>query len=350
MRHIRRSGGSTSVLRLLPALSLLSAADALAAIFSPLLLSPPVSCQCLPPSSSHHLHLAMPTRPFPSFTSYMLRALYVTAGLCALFPLFVICYLASDAFQSLLIHMHFVNFPFPFLTDFTKPTEPQWLSPALPCAAHIHTTPDHTHTPSAQPCPPLAGWLISPASRCPATSTLSTHLSTSTVTDRRCAAVAAFSRPVLYLHGNAENRAYRPTHDRYHFLTAFPLCADVFVFDYTGFGENSGWPTQEIVVEDAHRMLHTVNHWPDVQPPTVIVFGHSLGSAVAVQLLGAITRANSTRLSAQPPAGLIVEGAFTNVGCELHTLPPQPTPARLLIFVCHPTCAVLAVCCVVSGG
>ena len=254
----------------------------------------------------------MSTRGSSSFTSYMLRALYLTAAICALFPLFILCYIASDAFQSLLIHMHFVNFPFPFLTDFTQPTEPQWLSPPLPCAAYIHTTSNYTAHPTTTR-PQLAGWLLSPASRCPATSTVSAHLSTSVPPDRRCASVSAFSRPFLYLHGNAENRAYRPTHDRYNFLTAPPLCADVFVFDYTGFGENVGWPSQHRLVEDAHRMLDTVNHWPAVEAGSVIVFGHSLGSAVAVQLISAVTRGNDTSFKAKPPAGLIVEGAFTNV-------------------------------------
>ena len=260
----------------------------------------------------------MPTSRATGFTSYMLRALYLTVAICALFPLFILCYISSDAFQSLLIHMHFVNFPFPFLTDFTQPTRPQWLSPALPCAAYIHTTSNYTsaatHHTSAAPRPPLAGWLLSPASRCPPTSTLSTHSPPTVDTaDKRCADTAPFSRPMLYLHGNAENRAYRPTHDRYNFFTAFPLCADVFVFDYTGFGENAGWPTQRALVEDAHRMLDTVNRWAGVEPSRVIVFGHSLGSAVGVQLLSAVTRGNDTRFSAQQPAGLIVEGAFTNV-------------------------------------
>ena len=243
----------------------------------------------------------------------MLRALYLTAALCALFPLFVLCYVSSSAFQSLLIHMHFVNFPFPLVTDFTRPTEPQWLSPALPCAAYIRTASNYTDDSSAPQRPQLAGWLISPASRCPAGSTLSTHPPPHASVSGSCAGLAAFSRPLLYLHGNAENRAYGPTHDRYNFFTAFPLCTDVFVFDYAGFGENSGWPTQRSTVDDAHRMLDTVNHWPGVDPSAVVVFGHSLGSAVGVQLLSSITRGNDSRFSAQPPAALVVEGAFTNV-------------------------------------
>ena len=265
----------------------------------------------------------MSTSRSPGFASYMLRALYLTVALCALLPLFLLCYVSSSAFQSLLIHMHFVNFPFPFLTDFTAPTSPQWLSPALPCAAYIHTTSNYTtsasHPANTAPRPPLAGWLLSPASRCPLTSTLS---ATPPSADRRCAGLPAFHRPLLYLHGNAENRAYKPTHDRYNFFTAFPLCADVFVFDYGGFGENSGWPTQQSLVDDAHRMLDTVNRWQGVEPARVIAFGHSLGSAVAVQLLGSIT-GNDTRWKAPTPAALLLEGAFTNVSTQRRTELPR---------------------------
>ena len=300
----------------------------------------------LPPTSI--LPPIMPTSSrSTSFTSYMLRALYLTVAICALFPLFILCYVSSAAFQSLLIHMHFVNFPFPFLTDFTKSTEPQWLSPALPCAAYIHTASNYSSasTPRSQ----LAGWLLSPASRCPSTSSLSTHLPASAASDTRCSSAAPFVHPILYLHGNAENRAYRPSHDRYNFFTAFPLCADVFVFDYSGFGENSGWPTQQLIVEDAHVMLDSVNHWPGVDPSAVIVFGHSLGSAVAVQLLSSITRGNSTRYSGHRPAGLIVEGAFTNVRGQTHVV-SHPSAAVCSELISVLVCSSVFACAGCSGG
>ena len=228
-----------------------------------------------------------------------------------LLPLFLLVFALSPTFQSLLVHMHWVNFPFPFLTDFTQPMKSQWLSKALPCASYIHTANTSTSSPS------LGGWLVSPASRCPPPPSSPTPHS-----DVRCASLPPFRHPLLYLHGNAENRAYYFSHQRLHFLTAFPLCADVFVFDYRGFAENSGFPTQEGLEEDARAMLSTLEGWEGggvIRAEDVIVYGHSLGSAVALHLMDW-----RIRQGLPYPQSVILEGAFTSVLDNAMSYLPYP--------------------------
>lgn len=241
-----------------------------------------------------------------SFTSLLLRAFYLTLLFASLLPLFLIVFCSSPTVQSWLIHMHWVNFPFPFLIDFHQPTKAQFFTNALACASYI-TTNSST---------PLSGWLISPPSRCPS----SPSIPPSSPPDQRCSSVPPFTHPVLYLHGNAENRAYRPSHARFTFLTAFPLCSDVFVFDYTGFADNPGSPTQAGLEEDARAMLNTVVGWDEaITPQSVTVYGHSLGSAVAIHLLHHLIAHGRPH-----PHSLIVEGAFTSVIENAMTYLPPP--------------------------
>ena len=243
-----------------------------------------------------------------SFTSLMLRALVITLLVSLLLSLFLVAFVCSPTLQSLLVHMHWVNFPFPLLTDFTQPTKAQLLTRALPCADYIRTIPSVSSALNSSASHTLSGWLISPHCRC--SSSPSSPSSFSPPVDSRCcSSVAPFSHPLLYLHGNAENRAYHVSHDRHTFFTSFPLCADVFVFDYRGFADNAGFPTQEGLEEDARAMLRTVESWNgSIRADDILVYGHSLGSAVALHLLHALVQEERPT-----PRALILEGAFTNV-------------------------------------
>lgn len=104
---------------------------------------------------------------------------------------------------------------------------------------------------------------------------------------------------LLMCHGNAGNVS-----DRYDWLVMLheKVPANLFIFDYRGFGRSDGSPTEEGCYLDAAAAFN----WLAAQKPElpIIVHGHSLGSAVAVEL--------AHRLSDRPPAGLILESSFTN--------------------------------------
>jgi uncharacterized protein len=105
---------------------------------------------------------------------------------------------------------------------------------------------------------------------------------------------------LLICHGNGGNisDAGRPWH--YAGLRAAGL--NLFAFDYRGYGESEGTPSEQGLYEDAETAYRFLRDSLDVQPERIVIFGHSLGSAVAVELAGRV-----------PAAGLILDGALTSV-------------------------------------
>lgn len=105
---------------------------------------------------------------------------------------------------------------------------------------------------------------------------------------------------VLYLHGNAGNIAKRGYVEHYSQLHKLGL--NILAVDYRGYGESSGNPTEQGLYDDAragYEYLRSMQHVPAVR---IIVYGYSLGSAVAVDLVSKV-----------PAAGLIVEGSFISI-------------------------------------
>ncbi len=83
---------------------------------------------------------------------------------------------------------------------------------------------------------------------------------------------------VLYLHGNAENIST-------HFANVAWMPAagfNVLAFDYRGYGGSQGSPTLEGVQLDVDAAMRTLLARPDVDPERIIIFGQSLGGALAI--------------------------------------------------------------------
>jgi fermentation-respiration switch protein FrsA (DUF1100 family) len=128
--------------------------------------------------------------------------------------------------------------------------------------------------------------------------------------------IPADSNPVglwlLICHGNAGNLSEfdRPV----HYAGLRQLGLGLLAFDYRGYGENRGVPTEQGLYRDANAAYRYLREKVGVPADRIVVFGHSLGSAVAVDLASRV-----------PTAGLIVEGAPTSVrqrGQELYPYIP----------------------------
>lgn len=104
---------------------------------------------------------------------------------------------------------------------------------------------------------------------------------------------------VLHFHGNADS-AFSAVQVR-HCEQLRALGLNVLSFDYRGFGESPGVASEDHLYEDAGSAYQVLIR-RGVSPARIILWGHSLGSAAAVEL--------ATR---EPAAALVLFGAFTSI-------------------------------------
>jgi uncharacterized protein len=128
---------------------------------------------------------------------------------------------------------------------------------------------------------------------------------------------AASSGPVvLFLHGNAGNISHRLDSLRiFH-----NLGWSVLIIDYRGYGQSEGRPTEQGLYRDAGAAVDWLREEHGVPPEELVLFGRSLGAAVA------------SHVAAEQGAGaLILESAFTSVpdlASELYPIFPVRALAR----------------------
>ena len=117
---------------------------------------------------------------------------------------------------------------------------------------------------------------------------------------------------LIYCHGNAGTIG-----DRAWMMPDLRelLGVNIFMFDYRGYGKSRGIPTEQGTYRDARAAYEVVRaRYGDAEQPPVIVYGHSLGGAVAVQL--AVDK---------PVRGLVVEGSFSSsIDMGMHYYPSLP--------------------------
>lgn len=113
-------------------------------------------------------------------------------------------------------------------------------------------------------------------------------------------AEAQADRPViLWCHGNAGNIINRLENLR----ELYRIGLSVFIFDYCGYGRSQGKPSEEGLYQDALGAHDYLTRTRMIRPERIIIFGRSLGAAVAGEL--AVQK---------PAAGLILESAFPSLG------------------------------------
>ena len=80
------------------------------------------------------------------------------------------------------------------------------------------------------------------------------------------------------------------------------LGLSVLLFDYRGFGDSDGSPTERGLHEDARAVRRYLAGRSDVRADRLVYFGESLGTAVAVRLA-----------VEHPPAAMILRSPFTSL-------------------------------------
>lgn len=105
-------------------------------------------------------------------------------------------------------------------------------------------------------------------------------------------------RTLIHFHGNAGNIG-----DRVELLRVFnALPLNVLMFDYRGYGDSTGTPSEEGTYRDARTVWRYLTEQRGLKPADIVLHGQSLGGAVAAELAEAVQ-----------PGALILESTFTSV-------------------------------------
>jgi fermentation-respiration switch protein FrsA (DUF1100 family) len=109
---------------------------------------------------------------------------------------------------------------------------------------------------------------------------------------------AAASSVLVWCHGNAGNIIHRLENLR----ELYRIGLSVFLFDYRGYGRSQGRPSEEGLYRDAMAAYDYVTRNRRIAPGRVVIFGRSLGAAVAGEVA-----------AHKPAASLILESCFPSI-------------------------------------
>jgi pimeloyl-ACP methyl ester carboxylesterase len=104
---------------------------------------------------------------------------------------------------------------------------------------------------------------------------------------------------VLLCHGNGGNISHRL--DRAMLMQRY-LGTDVLLFDYRGYGQSDAAPDEQGIYRDSRAAYRFLTEEKEVPTERVILFGESLGAAVAVEL--------ATEVAS---AALVLEAPFSSI-------------------------------------
>jgi pimeloyl-ACP methyl ester carboxylesterase len=124
---------------------------------------------------------------------------------------------------------------------------------------------------------------------------------------------------LIYFHGNYGNVGSNAEQAARLART----CCNVLLFDYRGYGRSDGpFPNESRIYADAESAWRYVVSTKQVQPKHIVLYGHSLGGAVAAELAKRHPDA----------AGLILESTFISVADRALVDPLYHSfPVRLLV-------------------
>lgn len=108
---------------------------------------------------------------------------------------------------------------------------------------------------------------------------------------------AGSRRVVLFFHGNAGNISHRQAS-----LEIFHrLGLSVLILDYRGYGRSQGRPSEQGLYRDARAAWDHLVDERGLAPADIVLFGRSLGGAVAAELASQVS-----------PGALILESTFSS--------------------------------------
>lgn len=127
----------------------------------------------------------------------------------------------------------------------------------------------------------------------------------------------------LYLHGNGGNIAGR-------LLQAQALReagCQTLLLDYRGYGQSTGRPDELGLYQDAEAAYRWLVQEEQIEPRQIVVYGESLGGAIAIYLAGQV-----------PVGALIVQSTFTSLR-DMASLTYPWTPFPMIAGARYPSLA-----------
>ncbi|SPO22206.1 uncharacterized protein UTRI_02215_B [Ustilago trichophora] len=239
-----------------------------------------------PPSASPRLDL-------------LRRSLYLPLGLVAVYLTFFFA-LLTPYFQRHFIFLHAIQFPL----------FPSYSQPSKYGLAPFKTRPFHLATNDGER---IGAWHVLPEVY------YQSHISSSKANTKEAWTDKVYEKAmreyptILYLHGNSMNRAAPWRIAAYSALTS-RIDANVIAIDYRGFGDSSGTPSEQGLVEDANAAYRwiraqqkTAGQEEKQASPSITVFGQSLGTGITALLAAQLER-NKT-----PVEGTVLMAPYTDL-------------------------------------
>ena len=120
---------------------------------------------------------------------------------------------------------------------------------------------------------------------------------------------------LLFFHGNAGNISHR----RNSIEIFHRMGLNVFIIDYRGYGQSKGKPDEQGLYLDATAAWHYLTDERDFTADQILIFGRSLGGAVAARLASVVQA-----------RGLILESSFSSAQDFARTV--FPILSRLVLL------------------
>ena len=132
---------------------------------------------------------------------------------------------------------------------------------------------------------------------------------------------------ILYLHGVRWNL----TGQLFRIQQLQALGYSVLAIDYRGFGQSHGdLPSETTVYEDARVAWERFTLLqPDANKR--LIYGHSLGGAVAIDLAAELGRTAAKKRAPVPARGLVIESTFTSLADVATAMANTSLPVRWLL-------------------
>lgn len=128
---------------------------------------------------------------------------------------------------------------------------------------------------------------------------------------------------IIFLGNNACSSCIGEILD-HNSINMFSKFGSIFIYDYRGHGKSLGISNEHNAFNDSYEVYNYLITIKKIKPSNIIIFGYSLGSSVASNLVKQIIEKNN-----KLPSGLILINGFTSIKDLAYELNPYIGPLMI---------------------